>query len=219
MAKEAGLRKTVKENKKVIKDGKVKKYNNWVKHGNSKPSTGQFFKAAHQPPLSSISQAGELNQNSKLAKAMLEVATKSTADVENDKGLGLPTIYVPTEIQREFPSTTTKQFRKLLARTISQDNVVSALKLTILDTIPRFKFNSSKNYRDFRNNRLSKTRHAIFERNFEQHSKDLVNKWFNHLQDKGVMTKADLDTLTAWIDNKGFENQTDPHRMQVSKLL
>ena len=84
MAKEAGLKKTVKENKKVIKDGKVKKYNDWVKHVNSKPSTGQFIKAAHQPPVSSISQAGELN-------------------------LGLPTIYVPTEIQHEFPSTTTKE--------------------------------------------------------------------------------------------------------------
>ncbi|XP_062240807.1 uncharacterized protein LOC133950716 [Platichthys flesus] len=219
MAKEAGLKETVKENKKVIKDGKVKKYNDWVKNVNSKPSTGQFIKAAHQPPVSSISQAGKLNQNSKLTKAMLEVVTKSTADVENDKGLGLPTIYVPTEIQREFPSTTTKQFRELLARTISQDNVVSALKLTILGAMPRFKFNSAKNYRDFRNNRVSKTRLAIFEKNFEQHSKDLVNKWFNHLQDKGVMTKADLDTLTAWINKKGYENPTDPHRKQVSNLL
>ncbi|XP_053275843.1 uncharacterized protein LOC128437688 [Pleuronectes platessa] len=219
MAKEAGLKETVKENKKVIKDGKVKKYNDWVKNVNSKPSTGQFIKAAHQPPASSISQAGKLNQNSKLAKAMLEVVTKSTADVKNYKGLGLPTIYVPTEIQREFPSTTTKQFRKLLARTISQDNVVSALKLTILGAMPRFKFNSAKNYRDFRNNRVSKTRLAIFEKNFEQHSKDLVNKWFNHLQDKGVMTKADLDTLTAWINNKVYENPTDPHRKQVSNLL
>ncbi|XP_053276202.1 uncharacterized protein LOC128437932 [Pleuronectes platessa] len=219
MAKEAGLKETVKENKKVIKDGKVKKYNNWIEHVNSKPSTGQFIKAAHQPPVSSISQAGELNQNSKLTKAMLEVVTKSTADVENYKGLGLPTIYVPTEIQHEFPSTTTKQFRKLLARTISQDYVVSVLKLTILGAMPRFKFNSAKNYRDFKNNRVSKTRLAIFENNFEQHSKDLVNKWFNHLQDKGVMSKADLDTLTAWINNRDYENQSDPHRKQVSNLL
>ncbi|XP_062235882.1 uncharacterized protein LOC133932971 [Platichthys flesus] len=219
MEKEAGLKKTVKVNKKVIKDGKVKKYNNWIKHVNSKPSTGQFIKAAHQPPMSSITQAGELNQNSKLAKAMLEVATKSPADVENYKGLGLPTIYVPTKIQHEFPSTTTKQFRELLARTISQDNVVSALKLTILGAIPRFNFNSAKNYRDFQNKQVSKTRLAIFENNFEQHSKDLVNKWFNHLQEKGVMTKADLDTLTGWINNKGYENQTDPHRKQVSNLL
>ncbi|XP_069380456.1 uncharacterized protein [Paralichthys olivaceus] len=219
MAKEAGLKNTVKENKKVIKDEKVKKYNDWVKHENSKPSTGQFIRAAHQPPSSSISQAGKLNPNSKLAKAMLEVATKSTTAAEIHKGLGLPTVYVPTEIQREFPSTTTKQFRKLLAHTISQDDAVSSLKLTILGAIPRFKFNSTKNFRDFQNNRVSKTRLAIFEKNFEQHSKDLVNKWFNHLQANGVMTKADLNTLTAWIDNKGYENQNDPHSKQVSKLL
>ncbi|XP_050928370.1 uncharacterized protein LOC108895197 [Lates calcarifer] len=228
MAEGAGPGKPVTENKRVLKRevGKVKKYKDWLKYSKNKPKIGQFINADHQPPVNSILQARSLNQNSKLAGAMLEVATNSGSldsnqirDVKKYHGRELPTVYVPAEIHREFPSTKTKAFRKLLADNMSQDDVVGTFKLTVLGAMPRFKLDSTKNFNDFTNSPMSKTRLDVFEQSFEQHSKDMLQNWYNHLNSKGVMTQADLNTLTAWIDNKGYEDQNDPYRNKVSRLL
>ncbi|KAK0139951.1 hypothetical protein N1851_023112 [Merluccius polli] len=85
--------------------------------------------------------------------------------------------------------------------------------------MPRFKLNSTKNFEKFQNNQKSKTRLATFEDSFPQHSTKMAQEWFNQLQGKGVMTNADLTTITTWINNQGYNNQNDPHRNKVSNLL
>lgn len=167
-----------------------------------------------------------MNQNSKLAKVMLEVATKSSPldinlipEVKKDHGRELPVVYVPKEIHHEFPSTKSKAFRILLATTISNDDVVGTFKLTVLGAMPRFKLNSTKNFKDFQSNRMSRTRLEVFENSFQQHSLKMVESWFIQLKDKRVMTDDDHNTLTAWINNKGYDDQNDPHRDEVSRLL
>ena len=47
----------------------------------------------------------------------------------------------------------------------------------------------------------------------------MVQEWFNQLQGKGVMSQKDFDSLTKWIDERGYEKQNDPHRNQVASLL
>ncbi|XP_018515822.1 uncharacterized protein LOC108872552 [Lates calcarifer] len=229
MAEGAAPRKKIKETKKLLEKevGKVKKYKEWQKYSSElEYKIGHVINADHQPPVSSIVQSRKLNQNSKLAEAMLEVATNSRPldtnlipNVKTYHGRELPTVYVPAEVHHEFLSTKTKTFRDLLANKISQDDVVGTFKLTILGAIPRFMLNSVKNFNNFTNNQMSKTRLDTFEKSFPQHSKDLVQKWFNQLKGKGVMTQADLNTLTDWINKKGYEDQNDPHWNEVSDLF
>ncbi|XP_071348600.1 uncharacterized protein [Trachinotus anak] len=229
MAEGAGpKRRKIKETKGLLQKevGKVQLYKDWKKYLNDNPAIGQIINADHQPPVSCILEARKLNQNSKLAETFLKVATDShpldnnlISNVDKYHGLELLTVTVPTEIHREFPSTKTKGYRTLLAKTISQDDVVGTFKLTILGSMPRFKLNSAKSFKDFKNTTVSKTRLLSFKQSFQQHSKDLANDWYNQLQGMGVMTNTDLNTITTWINNRGYENQNDPHRNQVSNLL
>ena len=81
MAEGAAKPKNVlEESIKVLKRkvGKVRLYNEWIAYRNNNPGIGQFINADHQPPVSSILAARQSNQNSKLAEAMLEVATNSS---------------------------------------------------------------------------------------------------------------------------------------------
>ncbi|XP_044068708.1 uncharacterized protein LOC122883710 [Siniperca chuatsi] len=228
MAEGAVPKKIIKETKTRLKKevGTSEYYKDWKKYAKNNPGIGQFINADHQPPVHSILEARKLNQNSKLAEAMLEVATNSSPlvkklipGVHKSHGRELPTVYVPTEIHREFPSTKSKAFRTCLATAISSDDVVGTFKLTILGANVRFKLNSKKNFKNFQNSTKSKTRLAIFEKSFQQHSTKMVQTWFNLLQGNGVMTKTDLTTITTWINNKGYNNQNDPYWNQVSNLL
>nr|XP_046269251.1 uncharacterized protein LOC124072113 [Scatophagus argus] len=220
--------KKIKENREVLEKevGKVKVYKELKKHTSQNQGIGQFINADHQPPVSCILEARKKNQNSKLAEAMLEVGTSSSPldtklipGVHKDHGLGLPTVYVPKEIHHEFPSTKSPAFRQLLANTISNDDVVGSLKLTILGGMPRFRLNSTKNFKDFQNNKMSQTRLNTFEKSFQQHSIKIVDSWFSSLQSKGVMTDKHRADITTWIIKEGYNNQNDPHRNQVSNLL
>uniref|UniRef100_UPI0037E983D4 uncharacterized protein n=1 Tax=Semicossyphus pulcher TaxID=241346 RepID=UPI0037E983D4 len=221
-------KKKIKETKTRLKKevGKIEFYKNWKKYAIQNPGTGQFINADHQPPVSSIIEARKLNQNSKLAEAMLEVATTSSPlksslvqNVHKNHGLELPTVYVPKEVHRDFPSTKTGAFRKHLAKAISTDDVVGTFKLTILGSMVRFRLKNNQNFNVFQSSAMSKTRLSTFEMSFQQHSRNMVQNWFNLMKGKGVMTNNHLSTITAWIDNKGYNNQNDPHRNQVSSLL
>ncbi|XP_035798188.1 uncharacterized protein LOC118469439 [Amphiprion ocellaris] len=218
----------IKESKKVLKKevGKIEIYKKWQQYARQNPGMGDVINADHQPPVNSILEAKKLNQNSKLAQAMLEVATKSSPldpnlipDVHKHHGRELPTVYVPRETHYEFPSTKSKAFRQCLAETISSDDVVGTSKLTILGSMPRFKLDNTKNFNNFQNTKKSQTRLAILENSFQQHSTKLVQQWFNLLQGKNVMSENDLTTITTWINNKDYNNNNDPHRSQVSNLL
>ncbi|KAI4892143.1 hypothetical protein NFI96_027533 [Prochilodus magdalenae] len=196
--------KKMKETKNVLE--KEECYNDWKKYADQNRGIGQFIKADHQPPVRSILEARSLNQNSKLAEAMLEVAKNS--------GLELPTVYVPAEIHHEFPSTLSPSFRTSLATAMSKDDVVGTFKLTMLGAMPRSMWN-----RDFQNAEMSKTRLAAFEDSLETRSIKMVQEWFDLLQGKGVMDDNHVTTLTTWITNQGYKDQNDPHRKQVSNLL
>lgn len=223
--------KKIKETTEILKKevGKIEIYKNWQQHAKENPNIGKFINADHQPPVNSILEAHSSNQNSKLATAMLEVATNSSPldhtlipDVYEHHGRELPTVYVPQEVHYEFPSTKSSKFRDHLATTISNDDVVGAFKLTILGAMPRFQLDNTKNFKNFQNMKkykMSPTRLAIFESSFQQHSIKMVQEWFNLLQGKNVMSQNDLNTITTWINNKGYNDNNDPHRNQVSNLL
>ncbi|KAI4889691.1 hypothetical protein NFI96_028999, partial [Prochilodus magdalenae] len=204
------------DNREVLRQevGKVEFYKDWKKYARRNPGVGQDINADHQPPVSSIIQAKEMNQNSKLAESMLQVATKSesldnnqVSKVKKYHGLELPTVYVPQAEHRGFPSTISKSCRTLIAETISQDDVVGTFKYTIL---------SSVNCRDNQTNQVSRD---IHERSFEEHSIKMIHKWQSLLQNKEVMNNNHVDTLTSWIRSQGYKDQNDPHRKQISSLL
>ncbi|XP_034554915.1 uncharacterized protein LOC117823798 [Notolabrus celidotus] len=218
----------IKETKKLLKKkvGKVKIYKNWKKDAIQNPGLGQFINADHQPPVSSIMEARKLNQNSRLANAMLEVGTHSSPldpnriqNVQKHHGTELPTVYVPREVHREFPSTKSPRFRQLLTETIARDDVVGTFKLTILGSKVRSDLKRTGCFKSFQNTPQSKTRLSVFEDSFQQHSTKMVQTWSSLMEGKGVMTNNDLETITAWINKKGYNDQNDPHRNQVSNLL
>ncbi|XP_066531925.1 uncharacterized protein [Hoplias malabaricus] len=220
----------MKETKKVLKKevGNVGKYKNWKQHSIKNPGIGQFINADHQPPVKSILEARKLNQNSKLAEAMLEVATKSSPldtslidNVEKYHGLDLPTVYVPKEMHREFPSTISKSFRTNLATAIKDDDVVTTFKWTILGAMPRSLVydGNDKTFKNFKNSQKSQARLSVFQESFQEHSKKMVETWYTLLKDTGVMNNNDVDTLIEWINKEGYLDQNDPDRNKVSSLL
>lgn len=220
--------KKVKENKKLVQKetGKQLKYKDWKKYAGDNPGLGRFMNADHQPPVSCILEARNLNEKSKLANAMLEVGTNSSPlkidlipKVKQTHGQELPTVLVPTEIHREFPSTKSQAFRNRLSITISKDDVTGTFKMAILGAMPRFRLNDKKSFKNFQNSLKSKTRFEIFEKSFEEHSKNMVLQWFNKLQGKGVMTQQHVNVLTKWIDEQRYKKEGDPHGKEVANIL
>ncbi|KAI4873585.1 hypothetical protein NFI96_025328 [Prochilodus magdalenae] len=217
--------KKMKETKNVLEKevGKVKVYKDWKKYKSQNHGIGQFINADHQPPVSSILEARRLNQNSKLAEAMLKVATHSPLDanlipnVRNKHSLERPAVYVPAEIHRKFLSTLSPSFRTSLATAMSEDDVVGTFKLTVLGAMSRSML--KRGYKNVQKNPRSKTRRNIFESHFQQHSLKMIQKWSDLLQGKGIMDYNHVTTLTTWITNQGYKDQNDPHRKQVSNLL
>ncbi|XP_036929417.1 uncharacterized protein LOC119005671, partial [Acanthopagrus latus] len=206
--------------------GRVRLYKEWQQDCINRSGLGQFMNGDHQPPVKSILEARDLNQNSRLAEAMLEVATKSSpldrnlmSKVDKQHGRELPVVYVPYDMHREFPSTTSKKFRTSVAEAIRDNDVVGTFKLTILGAMPRFKLDGTKGFENFQNDQMSKTRLAVFDSSFQQHSLKMVETWSNLLKDKNVMTDKDLKTINTWINKKGYNNQNDPHRDKVYNCL
>ncbi|XP_038585018.1 uncharacterized protein LOC119910463 [Micropterus salmoides] len=221
--------KLMKETEEALEQetGQVKLYEEWQQDSKDRKGIGKFINGDHQPPVNSILKAKELNQNSKLATAMLEVATSSSPldkklieDVYNTHGLGLPIVYVPEEVHREFPSTKSQRFRDLLAETISKDDVAATFKLTILGAMPRSMLDSSKEYYNFDQKKMSPTRLKVFQDSFPEHSKALVDKWFNLLEHKTDLMKPEIKKeMEDWINAKKYEDQNDPFRNQVISTL
>ncbi|KAM4552133.1 uncharacterized protein PAE49_015651 [Odontesthes bonariensis] len=226
MAEGAAPKLTKKQKEICMKEvGGVGKYKLMQKH-QQKRKMGQFINADHQPPVSCIRGAITLNQNSKLATAMLEVATNSSPlnhrlipGVKKSHGGELPAVFVPADCHHEFPSTKSPAFRKLLTETISKDNVVDSFKLTILGSMPRFQLNSTKGFPDFKKDNRSKFQRDVFENSFQKHSEKMVDNWFKEFRGKDVMTQQDCDTIKTWINNKDYNNQNDPLRNKVADLL
>ncbi|KAM8734729.1 uncharacterized protein AB9X84_023451 [Acanthopagrus schlegelii] len=228
IAEGAADRIVIVETLEVLQEdvGRVSLYKEWQQDCIYRSGLGQFMNGDHQPPVKSILEARGLNQNSRLAEAMLEVATKSSPldrnlmyKVEKQHGRELPVVYVPYDMHREFPSTTSKKFRTSVAEAISDNDVVGTFKLTILGAMPRFKLDGTKGFENFQNDKMSKTRLEVFDNSFQQHSLKMVETWSNLLKDKNVMTDKDLQTINTWINKKGYNNQNDPHRDKVYNCL
>ncbi|XP_030297384.1 uncharacterized protein LOC115596432 [Sparus aurata] len=214
---------TEAEEKEILKKlvGQIQLYKDKANQG-----IGHVIHADHQPPVKSIVLAGKLNQNSRLAKAFLEVATNSSPlndklidKVRESHGPNLPTVYVPAQIHMEFPSTRSPAYRELLAESISNNDVEATFKLMIIGSMPRFRLNSNNNFNNFQHDTMSKTRLARFEASFQQHSINMVEWWSNRLQDKGVMTETQLDNIREWTKKSGYNDQNDRYRNKVSDLL
>ncbi|XP_054864380.1 uncharacterized protein LOC129348303 [Amphiprion ocellaris] len=211
----AGAASKVKESKMAIQNeaGKVQMYKKWQKSAKQNPEVGKFIKADHQPPVKSMLEARKLTQESKLAKAMLDVGTKtSPLTASLTKHQELSSVYASRKTRFELPNTKLKAFATRIATAISKDDVVGAFKLTILGATKRFTEN-------FSNSKKSLTRLNMFDSSFQQHCLNLVQQWFDLLKDKNVMMKNHLTEITAWIKNKGYKNRNDPLRKQVSNLL
>ncbi|XP_017266578.1 uncharacterized protein LOC108232940 [Kryptolebias marmoratus] len=199
----------IKASKMTLKTdgGQMDQSKKWQKHAPQNPVIRQIINTDKQPPISFILEARKLNQKSKLAQAMLEVGKNSSAvDTSVTASHELQTASVPLEPHNEFPS---KDFRTLMATTISKDDVVGMFKLTTLGAMVKCHQISSKTFKTSQNNQKSSTRFTIFDKSFQEHSMKMVQDWFNLLQGKSVMTNTDLTTITEWINNQGYRDQHD----------
>ncbi|KAI4885536.1 hypothetical protein NFI96_024025 [Prochilodus magdalenae] len=150
---EGAARKAIKkmqETKNVLEKevGKVKVYKDWKKYKSQNHGIGQFINADHQPPVRSILEARRLNQNSKLAEAMLEVATNSSP---------LDTNLIPKMIQ--------KWSDLLQGKGIMDDNHVTTLTTWI--TNQGYK-DQNDPHRKQVSNLLVPPDHGHFHKSFEQ---------------------------------------------------
>ncbi|MEQ2230107.1 hypothetical protein ILYODFUR_025871 [Ilyodon furcidens] len=224
MAEAGRPERIIKENKTLLQKltGKIEQYKGYCQK-TAIPAVEKTVNADQQPPNRSIVEANKLNQNSKLAVAMLQVRkylpasdTSKISGVEKHEGLKLPTDHNLKDVIDDVSSSEPKALRSCLATMISKDDVVGTFKLMTFGAMFRCQLINTKNAQ---NKKKSKTRIAMFEKNFQQLSTQMVQKWFNLLQGKGVMTNDHLTTITQWINNQGYKDQNDPHRKQVSSIL
>ncbi|KAM9724268.1 uncharacterized protein ACNS7B_019401 [Menidia menidia] len=206
----------IKESRARLKKNEytVKVNKEWQSPAKSNPGLGKVVNSDKQPPTGSVLHAMSLNQSSKLAKAMLEVGTRSSVLMTKAQGRELPAIHVPKEKQWEYTSTKSRAFRELLSTTISQDNVVGTFKLTVFGAMVSCQLDIGT-----KNKTKSKSRLVIFEESFQKHSENMVKTWSEALHQKGLVTNDQLATITAWIKEKGYKNPSDPLKKEVSKLI
>ncbi|XP_048834893.1 uncharacterized protein LOC125709921 [Brienomyrus brachyistius] len=195
---------------------------------------GHFINADHQPPLICIVDAARNNQNSKLANAFLEVglnqseltvqsvlnttanqtSTTKQAWLRNHTH-GLVCVNVPKRVHDEFPSTRSPKCRSLTTKAIENDQVIDAFKYTILGTIPRFKYNSTRGF-----NESFGEPGQVYGQSFQKHSIKLVKEWFSELKKTSpgslITDNNHQATLIRWIETKQYENENDPHWKNVA---
>ncbi|XP_035994275.1 uncharacterized protein LOC118563457 [Fundulus heteroclitus] len=224
MAEAGRPERIIKENKTLLQKvtGKIEQYKGYLKK-TAIPVVEKTVSTDQQPPNSSIVAAKTLNQNSKLAMAMLQVRkylhvsdTSKTSSAENQEGLKLPTDRNLKDVIDDVSSPEPKALRSYLASMISKDDVVGTFKLMTFGAMVRCQLSNTKNVQ---NKKKSKTRIARFEKSFQQLSTQMVHKWYNLLKGKGVMTNDHLSTITQWINNQGYKDQNDPHRKQAFSIL
>ena len=163
----------------------------------------------NQPPKNCILIAAQFSTGSKLSKIMCEVATDSS-DYAKCK---LPVVYAPHERYNKYPTVQSAVLSKLLAQTISNDDVEGTFKLTILCAMPTFML--GRTY--FNNEDMSLTRLVSFEYSFPERAKEMVNIWFKLLKGKtDLMTSETVRSLGHWINTKRYLDQNDPFRKQLT---
>ncbi|XP_023820907.1 uncharacterized protein LOC105357957 [Oryzias latipes] len=208
--------------------GEINYYIKWQKHYPQNPKMTQIFNTDHQPPPNSILEASQVNQNSRLAKAMLEVGPKPStfdsvdvnADVEKHHGLQLQNAGALQGKNQNFPAGTSEKFTTLLTTAISRDDVESTFKLMVIGAAVDYgHVSGGSNFKSSQNLKKSKTRLSSFEKRVQENSRDMVEKWFGLLQGKDAMTQEQLNTITAWIKDEGYKNKNDPQRSQLFSSL
>ncbi|KAJ8362347.1 hypothetical protein AAFF_G00378400 [Aldrovandia affinis] len=212
MMKGASRNFTEEEITKTIEELNGSIYKDWRKCMIQNKGIGQIIHGDHQPPGYSIWRAGELNQNSKLATAWLELATKSSPldyslieKAKRNHGCELPVFLVLADKHRKSISTTSKDFRVLVAETISKDDVLSTLKLAVLGAMPRCMLDNNQS-----NNNLQSGEMNRISDSFPKDCKKMVDTWFNRLESKpGLMTLEMKRGMYEWINQKKYEDQND----------
>ncbi|KAJ8342051.1 hypothetical protein SKAU_G00319790 [Synaphobranchus kaupii] len=174
--------------------------------------TTQIINGVKQPPKHIISASEHFTTESKLSKAMFEVA----ADSSDHAQCQLPVVYAPYERNYKFPTAESPELKRLLAQTISKDDVEGTFKLTIIGATPTFML--ERKY--FLNEDMSLTRLDTFEHSFPKRAKELVNTWFKLLESKTDLMKPETkQTLENWINGKGYLDPNDAYRKQVTSSI
>ncbi|KAJ8342048.1 hypothetical protein SKAU_G00319760 [Synaphobranchus kaupii] len=174
--------------------------------------TTQIINGVKQPPKHIISASEHFTTGSKLSKAMFEVA----ADSSDHAQCQLPVVYAPYERNNKFPTAESPELKRLLAQTISKDDVEGTFKLTIIGATPTFMLER----KHFLNEDMSLTRLDTFEHSFPERAKELVNTWFKLLESKTDLMKSETkETLENWINGEGYLNPNDAYRKQITSSI
>ncbi|KAJ8342052.1 hypothetical protein SKAU_G00319800 [Synaphobranchus kaupii] len=174
--------------------------------------TTQIINGVKQPPKHIISASENFTTESKLSKAMFEVA----ADSSDHAQCKLPVVYALYERNNKFPTAESPELKRLLAETISKDDVEGTFKLTIIGAMPTFMLER----KHFLNEDMSQTRLDTFEHSFPERAKELVNTWFKLLESKTDLMKPETkQTLENWINGKGYLDPNDSYRKQITSSM
>ncbi|XP_035272931.1 uncharacterized protein LOC118226995 [Anguilla anguilla] len=181
-------------------------------HGKNKNkigTIGKIMNGDNRPPKNSILTAAHFNTGSKLSKVMFQVAS----DLSDYNECKLPVVYAPYERYHKFPTVESPELNKLLAETMSKDDVEGTFKLTILGAMPTFML--ERTY--FNNEDMSLTRLDTFGDSFPEHATEMVNTWFKLLESRtDLMNQDTADRLKHWINTEGYLDPNDPYRKQVT---
>ncbi|KAJ8342056.1 hypothetical protein SKAU_G00319840 [Synaphobranchus kaupii] len=200
--------------KNVMKQESEKSIHNkeWLSDQKDIQITGAIINGDNQPPKNSILIAEHFNSVSKLTKAMFEVAADSSAHAQ----CKLPVVYAPYERNNKFPTAESPELKRLLAQTMSKDDVEGTFKLTIIGAVPTFML--ERKY--FLNEDMSLTRLDTFEHSFPERAKEMVNTWFRLLESKtDLMKPKTKQTLENWIYAKGYLDPNDSYRKQITSSI
>ncbi|KAJ8342050.1 hypothetical protein SKAU_G00319780 [Synaphobranchus kaupii] len=200
--------------KNVMKQESEKSIHNkeWLSDQKDIQITGAIINGDNQPPKNSILAAEHFNSVSKLTTAMFEVA----ADSSDYAQCQLPVVYAPYERNNKFPTAESPELKRLLAQTMSKDDVEGTFKLTIIGAVPTFML--ERKY--FLNEDMSLTRLDTFEHSFPERAKEMVNTWFRLLESKtDLMKPKTKQTLENWIYAKGYLDPNDPYRKQITSSI
>ncbi|XP_061103016.1 uncharacterized protein LOC133131644 isoform X1 [Conger conger] len=184
----------------------------WLAKAKSIEITGIIINGDNQPPKNTVMTAEHFQLNSKLTNAMFEVAT----DFSMHATCKLPVVYAPYERYNKFPTVQSANLSKLLAETMSRDDVEGTFKLTILGSMPTFML--LKKY--LQNEEMSVTRLDSFEQSFPKHATELVNTWFKLLKSKTDIIKPhNKQRLEHWINTKRYLDPNDPFRKLLTSSM
>ncbi|KAJ8247912.1 hypothetical protein GJAV_G00252000 [Gymnothorax javanicus] len=177
----------------------------WLSNEKNIQIVGVIVNGDPQPPKNIFLMAENFLSDSKLIRAMSEVASHLSKEAK------LPVVYAPYERYNKFPTAQSPKLKKSLALAMSRDDVEGTFKLAILSAMPTFMLGK---YLD--NEGLSLTRLETFEARFPIHAVKMVAIWFKLLEKKTDIIKSDtLQKLENWINTKRYLDPNDPHTKEV----